>query len=186
MVVPDGEEVAAGVARAEAALRTALVRRVTAARERVTRLERGLGDPKRRVAEAAQRADELGMRARRALGRRLAWDRRELTTLAARLARGGPAPGLPRARERLAEAGARLRFAVGVRLRDGRADLERTASKLHALSPLACLARGYAIVRHGDATGPVVSDAGRLQAGDPVALVFARGRARARVEETES
>src|SRR5439155_573257 len=59
------------------------------------------------------------------------------------------------------------------------------ARRLDALSPLACLARGYAIVRRGDAAGPVVRDAGTLAAGDAVALVFARGRARARIDAAE-
>src|SRR6266566_3967780 len=48
LVVPDREEVAASLARAEAALRRALARRVAAARERVAGLERALGDPARR------------------------------------------------------------------------------------------------------------------------------------------
>src|SRR2546428_1421397 len=49
LVVPDREEVAAGLARAEAGLRRALARRVAAARARVAGLERALGDPARRV-----------------------------------------------------------------------------------------------------------------------------------------
>ena len=108
-----------------------------------------------------------------------------MTTLAARLARSGPAPGLPRARERLAAAGERLRFALGVRLGRARATVEQAAGRLDALSPLACLERGYAIVRRGDSSGPVVRDAGTLGAGDTVAVVFARGRARARIEASE-
>ena len=102
-----------------------------------------------------------------------------------RLARSGPAPGLPRARERIAAAGERLRFALAVRVRHARATLAQEAGRLDALSPLACLARGYAIVRRGDASGPVVSDAGVLGPGDPVAIVFAHGRARARIDGVE-
>jgi len=185
LVVPDREEVAAGLARAEAGLRRALARRVAAARERVGGLERALGDPARRVRDLSQRIDDLAARARRGLLRRLAWERREVTTLAARLARSGPAPGLPRARERLAAAGERLRFALGVRLGRARATVEQAAGRLDALSPLACLERGYAIVRRGDSSGPVVRDAGTLGAGDTVAVVFARGRARARIEASE-
>jgi exodeoxyribonuclease VII large subunit len=185
LVVPDRDEVAAVLVRAAAALRAALVRRVGSTRERVVRLERGLGDPERRVAEATQRVDELAARARRALTRRVAWDRRELATLAGRLARGGPTPGVRRGAERLADTTARLRFALAVRVRHARAALEQGASKLDALSPLACLSRGYAIVRRGDARGAVVSDATTLAPGDGVALVFARGRARARIEDTE-
>src|SRR5207247_1001209 len=100
LVVPDREEVAAGLARAEAALRRALARRVAAARERVGGLERALGDPARRVRDLSQRIDDLAARERRGLLRRLAWERREVPTLAARLARRGPAPALPRARAR--------------------------------------------------------------------------------------
>src|SRR5438876_1195547 len=185
LVVADREEVAAGLARAEAALRRALARRVEAARARVTGLQRALGDPARRVHDLGQRIDDLAARVRRGLLGRLAWERREVTTLAARLARSGPAPGLPRARERLAWAGERLRFALAMRLRHARATVEQAARRLDALSPLACLARGYAIVRRGDAAGPVVRDAGTLAAGDAVALVFARGRARARIDAAE-
>jgi len=185
LVVPDREEVAAGLARAEAALRRALARRVAAARERVAGLERALGDPARRVRDLGQRIDDLAARVRRGLLRRLAWERREVMTLATRLARSGPAPGLPRARERMAAAGERLRFALAVRLRHARGTVEQAAGRLDALSPLACLERGYAIVRRGDSTGPVVRDADTLAAGDAVALVFARGRARARIEGTE-
>ena len=72
-----------------------------------------------------------------------------------------------------------------MQLRHARATVEQAAGRLDALSPLACLERGYAIVRRGDAAGPVVSDAAALKAGETVALVFARSRARARVEDTE-
>ena len=164
LVVPDRAEVAAGLGRAEAALRRALARHAR---------------------DLPLRIDDLALRARRGLVRRLAWERRELATSAARLGRVGPAPGLRRARERLATAGTRLRFALGIRVRQARGAVERAAGRLDALSPLACLARGYAIVRRGDATGPVVRDAALLAAGDPVALVFARGRARARIDATE-
>src|SRR5438093_304071 len=115
LVVPDREEVAAGLARAEAALRRGLARRVAAARERVVGLERALGDPARRVRDLGQRIDDLAARMRRGLLRRLAWERREVTTLAARLARSGPAPGPPRAREPRAAAGERPRLALGLR-----------------------------------------------------------------------
>ena len=158
---------------------------MAAARERVAGLERALGDPARRVRDLGQRIDDLAARVRRGLLRRLAWERREVMTLATRLVRSGPAPGLPRARERMAAAGERLRFALAVRVRHARGTVEQAAGRLDALSPLACLERGYAIVRRGDSTGPVVRDADTLAAGDAVALVFARGRARARIEGTE-
>ena len=81
--------------------------------------------------------------------------------------------------------GDRLRLAVAARIAEARATLERTERALAALSPLACLERGYAIVRHGGPGGPVVRDAAALSPGDAIALVLSRGRAIGRVERTE-
>jgi exodeoxyribonuclease VII large subunit len=145
----------------------------------------GLGDPRRRLAEAALHLDELSARARRGLEHRVVWERRELTGLAGRLGRSGPDARLRAGRERISALAERLRFALGVRVRHARAGLEQGASKLDVLSPLACLARGYSIVRRDDAHGPLVRDAATLVAGDTVALLFSRGRARARIDETD-
>ena len=57
-----------------------------------------------------------------------------------------------------------------------------TAS-LEALSPVAILNRGYALVF--DAKGRLVKDAARLEAGDELSARLARGRVRARVTATE-
>jgi len=185
LVVPDRREVAARLARDVAALRAGLGRRTAVARERLVRLERGLGDPRRRVRDLAQRVDELGARARAALGRRVDWDRREVATLQARLVRGGPVARLGVAAARVADARGRLERALARRVAQARGVLAAREATLAALSPLACLARGYAIVRRGDAAGPVVRDAAALAAGEAVAVTFARGRARARIEATE-
>jgi exodeoxyribonuclease VII large subunit len=185
LVVPDRTELETRVARAARGLRSALAARVVRARERMATLERGLGDPLRRVAALVQRVDELAARARRALARRVAWDGRELGGLGRRLERSGPAAQVRRARERVAAADERLRFALDVRLRQVRAAVAQAGARLDALSPLACLERGYAIVRRGDAAAHVVTDATTLARGERVGLVFARGRARARIEDTE-
>jgi exodeoxyribonuclease VII large subunit len=90
-----------------------------------------------------------------------------------------------RVAERLEAVRERLRRAMAARLRDAAGAVERAERHLGALSPLACLERGYAIVRHGGADGPIVREAAALQAGDRVALVLARGRAFGRVDRTE-
>ena len=185
LVVPDRAEVARALARHDDALRRTLARRMALARERVVALRRGLGDPARRVRDLAQRLDELGVRARRALVRRVAWDRRELTTYAARLTQVGPGPRVQRLRQRVGALVQRAEFAMPVRLERARRTLAELTAKLEVLSPLASLARGYAIARRGDEHGPVVADAAQLAVGDRLALVFAHGKARARVEATE-
>lgn len=186
MVVPDRHEIATQLATCRAALAAALVRRNRRERERLDGLRRGLGNPRRRVDELLLRVDDLAARARRGLVRQTAWDRRELGTLARRLAAAGPAMQLARTAERVDGLRDRLRLAHRARLDAARAALARARSGLGALSPLAVLERGYAIVRRGDAAGAVVQDAETLHAGDPVAIVLARGRAFGRIERTES
>jgi exodeoxyribonuclease VII large subunit len=61
--------------------------------------------------------------------------------------------------------------------------LRERMQTLHALSPLATLERGYAIVRRPD-TGAIVTDAGRIRAGERVQARLARGHLDCVVEKT--
>ncbi|MDH3285562.1 MAG: exodeoxyribonuclease VII large subunit, partial [Acidobacteriota bacterium] len=81
-----------------------------------------------------------------------------------------------RARRR-AENGARRR------LSDLRARLARHVARLDAMSPLAVLDRGYAIVTREDATGPLVEDAATLSPGDLIHVRLRRGAAAASVKK---
>ena len=64
-----------------------------------------------------------------------------------------------------------------------RGRLERIGAALEALSPVAILERGYALVF--DADGKLVKDVRQVRAGDAIEARLARGRVRARVEGTE-
>jgi exodeoxyribonuclease VII large subunit len=70
------------------------------------------------------------------------------------------------------------------RLLQSRGALERQTASLKALSPVAILNRGYALVF--DANGQLVKDAEQLSVGDELSARLARGRVRARVTATES
>jgi exodeoxyribonuclease VII large subunit len=78
---------------------------------------------------------------------------------------------------------ANLAAATQTRLLQGRGALDRQTASLEALSPVAILNRGYALVF--DAQGQLVKDAARLEAGEEVSARLARGRVRARVTATE-
>jgi exodeoxyribonuclease VII large subunit len=60
--------------------------------------------------------------------------------------------------------------------------LHELAAALNNLSPLAVLGRGYSLTRSWT-TGKIVADATRLAPGDLVRLTFAKGEARAKIEE---
>lgn len=88
--------------------------------------------------------------------------------------------------EPLAEEIARHRSAAhrahGALLRAIGADLGGLAANLRALSPQSTLDRGYAVVR--GASGAVVREAARLEAGERVAIRFAQGAAEAAITTT--
>ena len=86
-------------------------------------------------------------------------------------------------RQRLEAQVANLAAATHTRLLQNRGALDRQTASLEALSPVAILNRGYALVF--DAKGQLVKDAARLEAGDEVSARLARGRVRARVTGTE-
>jgi exodeoxyribonuclease VII large subunit len=86
-------------------------------------------------------------------------------------------------RQRLEAQVANLAAATHTRLLESRGALDRQTASLEALSPVAILNRGYALVF--DAKGRLVKDAARLKAGDELLARLARGRVRARVTGTE-
>jgi exodeoxyribonuclease VII large subunit len=85
--------------------------------------------------------------------------------------------------QRLEAQVASLGAATHTRLLESRGALDRQTASLEALSPVAILNRGYALVF--DAKGRLVKDAARLEAGDELSARLARGRVRARVTATE-
>jgi exodeoxyribonuclease VII large subunit len=85
-----------------------------------------------------------------------------------------------RSEEQLARLRQRLEAAPRLLLERRRAALDQTGARLQALSPLATLARGYAIVRAG---GDALRGATRVVPGDRIEIQLAAGELAARVEE---
>jgi exodeoxyribonuclease VII large subunit len=87
---------------------------------------------------------------------------------------------LDRHGERLDARRARLGRASALLVERRRAGLEQSAAKLRALSPLATLERGYAIVRH---EGAVVRETAALNTGDDIDVRVSQGRFTGTVKE---
>jgi len=86
-------------------------------------------------------------------------------------------------RQQLQAQVANLAAATHRRLLESRGALDRRTASLEALSPLAILNRGYALVF--DVNGQLLKDAARLKAGDNLSARLARGSVRARVTAIE-
>jgi exodeoxyribonuclease VII large subunit len=87
---------------------------------------------------------------------------------------------LERSQNRLTRQGERLRAAPRVLLERRRAALDHAGARLQALSPLATLGRGYAIVR---ANAEAIRSAAAVQAGDRLDVQLAAGSLDATVDE---
>jgi len=131
------------------------------------------------------RIGELERGMRLGLGRRLARERVRVGTISARLRARDPRALLQRDKVRLARAEEVLFGWPAKRLPRARAALAKEVARLEALSPLAVLVRGYAVVRRS-ADGAVVRGPMDAPAGTEIDLTLERGRVAAVVVDPTS
>ena len=134
------------------------------------------------VLRQAQRLDDLSFRQESALVGRLRSWQNHVAGLAAAVLRNDPREALARARARLQMAQTRMQRSIERTVQRGVVRSGGLAARLHALSPLAVLERGYALVM--DAEGGVVRSTQQLTAGETVETRLADGKFRSRVEAT--
>ncbi|MET0340770.1 MAG: exodeoxyribonuclease VII large subunit [Polyangiales bacterium] len=171
-------------------------------RHALNRVSTQLRDPRRLLSRASQRLDELDARLARAMRTRIQGLHVHLDETQLRLAPHDPRARLARRREALsrlstrcelsakhwltpvrAEAtarDARLRRALLTTLTAQRHALAANAAKLHALSPLAVLARGYAIAL-SEQTGRALRTPSDTRVGDRLRLKLHGGDVHAEV-----
>jgi exodeoxyribonuclease VII large subunit len=131
-----------------------------------------------------QRLDEASFRLERSARQLLERGYRRWEVASAAVRHYDARQRLAAIRQRLDARTAALTSAAHARLLAGRAVLDRRTASLEALSPVAILNRGYALVF--DAKGQLVKDAARLQPGDDVSARLARGSIQARVNSVEA
>ena len=117
------------------------------------------------------------------VGRRLARIRTRLAVARERLARAAR-DGHAARRRRLAAGHEQLARTMRDRHATGRRELETTLAKLDSLSPLAVLARGYAVCWNDDRTA-IVRRAPEVAVGDPVRITLHEGALRCKVTSRE-
>lgn len=138
--------------------------------------------PGSRLAQQAQRLDELEQRLANATRRELLQRQGRLEVLRARLSRTRPDLHVARLGEAVGTLEQRLRAAWEDRIADAAQRLALAARALSAVSPLAVLDRGYAIATADN--GEAIRDAAVLAPGDRLRLRFAAGTATVDVIET--
>jgi exodeoxyribonuclease VII large subunit len=168
-----------------ARLERAIAYRVMQARQRYTRLSADavLGRLRDGLYRREQRIDDLGYRMEAAMRRRLRVPAARLSALGARLREQAPTARLAAAHRRLARADEALGRA-GTRLMTARRTrLAKASTRLEALSPLAVLNRGYALVYRED--GGLLRSSAETRTGEQIRARLAEGTVTARVLEVE-
>jgi exodeoxyribonuclease VII large subunit len=140
--------------------------------------------PKQRIRAALEQIRNLERRLHLASLARLRTRSARLLALTGRLNQRSPQARIGALAQRCQHLSSRLVANMQYRLAHQRQRLRASAQRLHALSPLATLERGYAIVQRAD-TGVVVRDALELKHGDQVNARVARGRLHCLVKDVE-
>jgi exodeoxyribonuclease VII large subunit len=181
LIVPDAEEWLATFGRLATRLERGVRRMLSKQRERLRWLEGRAAQvsPIARLAQQAQKLDELEERMARAMRRGLERRSERLRWLSARASLAGPTARLLDQNRRLESLEQRLVRAVNQRVRGARERLGPLARTLHAVSPLATLERGYAIVTNDQ--GEILRDARDAVPGTVLEARLASGRVRAKV-----
>ena len=183
LVVPDCNEWLRHLALLARRVRGGFDRKLKVHRDRVTWLQKRLAQlhPGVELRQRAQRLDEMEQRLTRSLRSAVGHRRASLTQLTAQMRQHSPAVRVREARRRLEIADATIKVAVRRALQAMTNRFAVAARTLDAVSPLATLQRGYAIVT--DVAGHVVTDTQTVKPGDVVDARLARGSLRARVEQ---
>jgi len=158
------------------------------ARQRLQRLsaEQVLARVQDAVGRREQRVDELRFRLSAAVDRRLRNRVNRLAALDARLRKHDPTLRLSFANRRVATVDARLKRLSAEMTASRQVRVAHANARLGALSPLAVLNRGYAILYLEGTTGQptILRDAGVAEPGNTIHARLARGSVRATITET--
>jgi exodeoxyribonuclease VII large subunit len=182
LAVPDSSEWLRNVLRITGRLTTALSRKLKTQQDRAAWLARRLQQlhPGVELRQRAQRLDDLEQRLIRCVRADLNARSRTLVQLAAELRQHSPALRVANARRRLDSARASIETITRARVEQLGRRLAVAARTLDAVSPLATLERGYAIVT--DSKGTVITNAQDVRAGQLIDARLTQGSIRARVE----
>ncbi|MGM0702993.1 MAG: exodeoxyribonuclease VII large subunit [Pseudomonadota bacterium] len=180
-LVPDRRDLTHRLQVLEERLARAAQARLERESQRLDHLRARLRHPGEALARQRQTLEGLSARLEGAMARRLAAQRHHLDQLQRRLAAHPPERGLTEARARLAGARQRLDLAIDQNLTRRRERLGAQARELQAVSPLAVLGRGYAILENRE--GQVIKRARDTRPGETLSARLGEGRLTVEVTE---
>lgn len=136
-------------------------------------------DPKHKLQQQTQHLDEISLRLQHAMHQKLQQQQSLTNQLSNRLAQASPAHKIDIERQKQQQLKYRLTQAMLASLNLSEQNLQHQIQQLNAFSPLATLARGYAIVK--DEKGKVSTNAAELTVGETVEVTLEKGQFNATV-----
>jgi exodeoxyribonuclease VII large subunit len=136
------------------------------------------------VSRRDQRIDELRFRLEAASGRCLRISAHRLSVLTERLRRHNPSLRIATTQRRLQQSAERLHRSAAQVISTRQTRLNRATARLEALSPVAVLSRGYALVYSAD--GTLLRSAAETATGQNIRARLAEGTLDAQVTETNA
>ncbi|GHC15469.1 exodeoxyribonuclease 7 large subunit [Kushneria pakistanensis] len=178
-LVPDRRDILERLATLTQRLESAQQRQLEQLGQRVDHAASRLRHPGERLSAQRQRLDDLQARLARAMTHRLDQSHQRLATDQARLQQTSPARTLRERRERLDALEQRLMAAPKRQITTQRQQLEGLIRELNAVSPLAVLGRGYAIL---ESSNGVVHRAQDTTPGEVLTARLGEGRLKVEVK----
>lgn len=182
MLSPDQQEWMQASQRMLAVLNRLMQQKLAHAGQQQDHLSRRLRNPIYRLQENQQRADELQMRLNRAIKQQI--DRLKMRLALRRSRLASPAHQMQRLAERLSQHEHGLRSGLKASLERKKQAFRLNLQNLNALSPLATLERGYAIVTLGDSKTQVIKSFDEVSEGEMITARLMNGSISAEVKES--
>ena len=184
LVSPDRMEWLAGFMRSENRLLGLIKQKLSNTKQQLTWLRKRIQHPRQRIQRIAQRLDEMEQRLVHVQQIYQHTTRARLTTLATRLQQTNPVHRLEKLTMVQQTLGQRLQHAMTKKLQNTQYQFNTLSRALEAVSPLATLGRGYAIVRkHPE--GDIIRDAKQLKSGEQLLTQLQHGSVISTVNETK-
>jgi exodeoxyribonuclease VII large subunit len=183
---PDQQEWLSRFIHLEVRLQQQLRRRLSQKQQTLDWLSKRLQQqhPGQKLARNAQRMDELESRLNQAMQTRLLHNKSLVETTTAKLWQHNPAATINNYKQKHVHLNELLITVIRHKLERLNQRLLNCSQTLHAVSPLATLNRGYALVIH-QATGQIIRSTEQLKPGDIIETRLAQGRFNSQVKEIE-
>jgi len=183
LVSPDRNEWLATTIQIRNRLTRLITHRLTHTKQRVEWLQKRIIHPRQRIERIAQRLDELDQRMQHIFRIRRQNIQATLSSLDTRLQQCNPAHGIEKLIIKQQTLKVRMNNAMSRQLEQHQHQLKNLSRALDAVSPLATLGRGYAIVNSRD--GGIIKDSKQLKIGEEITTRLKKGEITSTVTQTK-